>query len=219
MARKKRTTKKKTSSVRKKVGRPRSAARVNSAAKKKRTTKRTAKRSTARTAKTRTSKTRTSTRRSAGTSELSALHQQLMAGIAKLEDRRGELVAELAEIDRQIAEFRPSGAGRSAGAATVAPRRGPGRPRKSESAAPSRGPGRGPGRRGGRAKGAGGKNLVESLREVLTGAEMRVADLVDAVQRAGYKTNSPNFRTIVNQALIKHTDVFARVGRGVYTAK
>ena len=39
---------------------------------------------------------------------------------------------------------------------------------------------------------------------------------VDAVQRNGYRTTSPNFRTIVNQTLIKHTDRFKRVSRGQY---
>ncbi len=76
---------------------------------------------------------------------------------------------------------------------------------------------------GGRGTGAATRarndmNLVESLVKVLTGKTMGVTEVADAVQRAGYKTSSPNFRTIVNQTLIK-SDKFKRVGRGQYTAK
>ncbi|MEM8758458.1 MAG: hypothetical protein AAGF47_11840 [Planctomycetota bacterium] len=62
-------------------------------------------------------------------------------------------------------------------------------------------------------------NLVEAMQQVLDGAELTVTELAEAVQRAGYQTSSPNFRTIVNQTLIKHKNIFKRVSRGVYTAK
>ena len=61
-------------------------------------------------------------------------------------------------------------------------------------------------------------NLVESLRKVLTDKVMSVTEVSDAVQKAGYATTSPNFRTIVNQALIA-SGKFKRVGRGQYTSK
>lgn len=60
--------------------------------------------------------------------------------------------------------------------------------------------------------------LVPFLVKVLTNKTMGVTEVSLAVQRAGYKTTSPNFRTIVNQALIKHTDKFKKLGRGKYTA-
>jgi hypothetical protein len=44
-----------------------------------------------------------------------------------------------------------------------------------------------------------------------------VTEAAEAVQRAGYRTNSPNFRTRVNIALIRGG--FKRVGRGQYVAK
>jgi len=59
--------------------------------------------------------------------------------------------------------------------------------------------------------------LIEALTKVLTGKTMRVVDAVEAVKKAGYKTNSNNFRTQVNIALTKGP--FKRVGRGQYTAK
>jgi hypothetical protein len=46
---------------------------------------------------------------------------------------------------------------------------------------------------------------------------MNVTDAAAAVQRAGSRTNSSNFRTQVNIALI--TWPFKRVGRGEYAAK
>mgnify|MGYP001797748407 CR=1 FL=1 len=62
-------------------------------------------------------------------------------------------------------------------------------------------------------------SLVEVMREVLSGTELNVTELAEEVQRAGYMTTSPNFRTIVNQTLIKYPKMFKRVSRGVYTAK
>jgi hypothetical protein len=61
-------------------------------------------------------------------------------------------------------------------------------------------------------------NLVGSLSKLLNGKTMSVTDVSEAVQKAGYQTSSPNFRTIVNQALIA-SGKFKRVGRGQYTAK
>jgi hypothetical protein len=81
------------------------------------------------------------------------------------------------------------------------------------------------GARGGARRGGTGKrprnemSLVDSLHSVLKGKQMGVSELADAVQSAGYKTTSPNFRTIVNQALISNTDRFKRVERGLYTTK
>ncbi len=73
--------------------------------------------------------------------------------------------------------------------------------------------------RGSRKRHRNDTNLVEALRSVLSGTTMGVSEVAEAVQVAGYKTTSPNFRTIVNQTLIKHTDVFTKKSRGQYTAK
>jgi hypothetical protein len=63
------------------------------------------------------------------------------------------------------------------------------------------------------------KSLPEALHEVLKGKTMRVIEAADAVQQAGYKTNSRTFRVQVNIALVKRKDLFKRVERGQYTAK
>jgi hypothetical protein len=60
-------------------------------------------------------------------------------------------------------------------------------------------------------------NLADSLASVLRGRKLSVTDLTEEVQKAGYRTSSPNFRTIVNQTLIKDPKRFKRVSRGVYT--
>lgn len=77
------------------------------------------------------------------------------------------------------------------------------------------------GRRGGASAGRrprNATNLVDALAGVLKNATMSVTEVAEAVQRAGYRTTSPNFRTIVNQALINNAQ-FKRVSRGKYTAK
>ncbi len=61
-------------------------------------------------------------------------------------------------------------------------------------------------------------NLADSLVNVLKGEVMNVTGVALAVQRAGYRTTSPNFRTIVNQTLLRDPRI-KRVSRGRYTAK
>lgn len=61
-------------------------------------------------------------------------------------------------------------------------------------------------------------NLVDSLAKLLRNKTQSVTDIAANVQKAGYKTTSPNFRTIVNQTLINNP-AFKRVSRGKYTVK
>jgi hypothetical protein len=60
-------------------------------------------------------------------------------------------------------------------------------------------------------------SLSEALSKLLSGKTMSVTDAGVAVRKAGYRTNSNNFRTQVNIALSKGP--FKRVRRGQYTAK
>lgn len=62
-------------------------------------------------------------------------------------------------------------------------------------------------------------NLVDTLQSVLKNKTMSVTDAAQAARDAGYMTTAANFRTIVNQALIRETKVFKKVARGQYTAK
>lgn len=70
----------------------------------------------------------------------------------------------------------------------------------------------------GRKRAHNAMSLVETLSKVLKSKTMSVTEAAVAAQRAGYVTTADNFRTIVNQALIKHTDKFKKVSRGQYTA-
>jgi len=80
------------------------------------------------------------------------------------------------------------------------------------------------GRLGGSVGGGGGRvknsmSLVATLGAVLKGKDsMQVGDIVDAVKAHGYRSNSANFRGIVNQTLIKESQ-FASAGRGLYRLK
>ena len=88
------------------------------------------------------------------------------------------------------------------------------------------GNGSGRGGRGGAGGGGAGsrvrneKSLTEMLEGVLgkSGKPMKVGDIADAVQSGGYRTNSANFRGIVNQTLIKEKQ-FSSAGRGLYQLK
>ena len=63
------------------------------------------------------------------------------------------------------------------------------------------------------------KSLLETLEDVLKGGKpMKVGDIADAAQKSGYRSNSANFRSIVNQTLIKDKR-FGSAGRGLYQLK
>jgi hypothetical protein len=90
--------------------------------------------------------------------------------------------------------------------------------------------GNGSGRGGGRGGSGGGggagtrvrndKSLIEMIEGVLgkSSKPMKVGDIADAVRSGGYRTNSANFRGIVNQTLIKDKR-FTSAGRGLYQMK
>lgn len=61
--------------------------------------------------------------------------------------------------------------------------------------------------------------LVDALHKLLTGRRMTVTQAAAEVQKAGYKTSAANFRTIVNQTLIRFRSRFKKLSRGIYTAQ
>lgn len=146
------------------------------------------------------------------TSDLQRELERRQDQLQDLVRRRDELSAELSAIENEIAQLQPGASNGVAPAA--APARGRrGRPRKKAATAAAR-PSGGRGRRPRNAT-----SLVEALREVLTGNTYSVTEAAEAVQKAGYQTTSPNFRTIVNQALLANPKVFKKVARGQYTAR
>ena len=70
-------------------------------------------------------------------------------------------------------------------------------------------------RRGRRGEGT----LSAYLQRALKGKILSVAEATAAVKKMGYTSSSPNFRLIVNAALIRKGSGFERVGRGQYTTK
>ncbi len=99
-------------------------------------------------------------------------------GAAKLERRRERLMAELAQINAQLAEYGPAASGN--------------------------------GRRN-------SMTLPDALHHVLQGRTMSVTEAADAVRASGYTSAAANFRTMVNQALLKDKR-FKKVARGQYSA-
>lgn len=169
--------------------------------------------------------------------ELNEEIERRRAGAVELAEERAELLERIAEIDQYLAELgvsattgRPRGrprkgatgsgrthkAGARRSSKTAGRRAGARTAKKSAAKSSSRGPSK---PRGSRKRHKNDSNLVEALQAVLKGTTMGVSEVAQAVQDAGYKTTSPNFRTIVNQTLIKHPDVFTKKSRGKYTAR
>ena len=71
---------------------------------------------------------------------------------------------------------------------------------------------------GGRRRPRNEMTLEEALAHVLSGQVLGVSEAAEAVQQAGYRTSAANFRTIVNQTLIR-SKAFKKIARGQYTAK
>ena len=130
------------------------------------------------------------------TSDLQAELRRRQRRLPTLERRRERLLAQLDEVDAEIAEL-------------------------------GGGSGGGRGKRRGRAAGSTTRrkrpknemSLGDALAKVMKkGQPRKVGDLAAAVQKAGYKTNSSNFNTIVNQTLLKD-DRFKNTSRGHYALK
>lgn len=119
------------------------------------------------------------------------------AQLAALEAQRSRLVAAMASLDVTL-----SGLGAASGMISHNHRSGTSTPN-------------------GRARGgaANGMSLVAAMQKVLPNAVMSVAEIGEAVKSIGYKTTSRNFRTVITNALGKHTHLFKKVSRGRYTAR
>lgn len=122
--------------------------------------------------------------------QLERILQDRRTEVTRLERLRSELQRKLDGVDRQIAKL-------AGGLRGLRGRRG-----------------------GGGTRARNETSLVEAIETALRGGKpMRVGDIVDAVQGAGYRSNSDNFRGIVNQTLIKERKRFAQASRGVYQLK
>jgi len=79
----------------------------------------------------------------------------------------------------------------------------------------------GNGRGGRRTRARNDVSLVDAIETAMgkSGKPMRVGEITEAVQSAGYRSNSANFRGIVNQTLIKERKRFDQAARGLYQLK
>ncbi|MDY7108645.1 MAG: hypothetical protein SYC29_08400 [Planctomycetota bacterium] len=178
-------------------------------------------------------------KRGLATVSIADLHSELTRRLESLQARRDELAEELEALDAEIAGVegeaaprrrrrvgrparkkkrvgRPAKKKKRVGRPAKKKKKRVGRPAKKKKKRVTR---RKTTRKktGSRPRNTG--SLVEALKKLLTGKTMTVTEMADAVQKAGYKTSSPNFRTIVNQTLINNKKDFKRVARGQYTAK
>jgi hypothetical protein len=125
--------------------------------------------------------------------------EELKKEIARRQKGLANLVAKREALNCQIAELESLGI-----VAKPAAKRG-------------RKPGRKRGRKAGRAPQPG--SLINLLVEALDAkGKLTVAEAVDTVLAAGYKSKSKSFKLIVNQALAKNKR-FKRVGKGLYTLR
>ncbi|MBL1216769.1 MAG: hypothetical protein D8M59_04660 [Planctomycetes bacterium] len=152
------------------------------------------------------------------TSVLQRELQRRQSTLKSLVSKRSKLAAELASLDGEIDAL--GGAASPAPAAKPAKRRG--RPRKKvakkRAAKRTTAARRGPKPGGKRPKNK--MTLQDAIVKVLKGGTvLSVTEITGAVKKVGYKTNAENFRTIVNQTLIKNNKVFKKVARGQYTVK
>ncbi len=162
--------------------------------------KKTRKRAVSKKKPARRKRTRGSSLAAASTADIQKELERRERLLGKLEDSRDQLLDELDKVEKELkvlAKSMPRG-GRQGKATT---RRATGR------------------KTTGRKRPKNKTNLVVALSKVLKGKIMGVSVVTVAVQKAGYKTSSPNFRTIVNQTLINNKKVFKKVSRGKYTAK
>ena len=122
--------------------------------------------------------------------QLERILQERRSELNRLERQRSELQRKLDGLDRQITKLNGSLRGRRGGG-------------------------------GGGTRARNEHSLVEVIETVMrgNGKPMRVGDIVEAVQAGGYRSNSANFRGIVNQTLIKERKRFSAAERGLYQLK
>lgn len=140
------------------------------------------------------------------TTDLRAELERRASSISLLREHRDDLAAKLAAVEAELAVLTgaPLPIADQAAATRGRTRRGGGR-------------GKG-GRRGGKRREG---SLAMTLHKVLQGKTMSVSEAVDAIKAAGYSSDSPHLRVMVNQQLISkaNADLFRRVRRGMYTAR
>ncbi|MBS3733401.1 MAG: hypothetical protein KGY99_00545 [Phycisphaerae bacterium] len=124
--------------------------------------------------------------------------RQKQRRLKQLQRKRSQLARDLEGVDKQIAQLQGTATAGRTGKKTTkrTAKRGPKRRRPKNT-----------------------KPLQDYIEDVLakTPKGMRVRDIMEAVKKAGYKTNSKNFYNLVAGAL--NDKRFRKVSRGVYALK
>ncbi|MEZ0263628.1 MAG: hypothetical protein ACAI43_02785 [Phycisphaerae bacterium] len=125
--------------------------------------------------------------------QLEKLVQARRSEVDKLNRQRAKVQRKLDAIDARIADLSGGAAGGGGGGG---PRRGPGSRVRNDI------------------------SLQDLIHQILSkaGAPMGVGDIADKAKASGYRSNSANFRGIVNQTLIKDKR-FVSASRGMYKIK
>lgn len=159
-------------------------------------------------------------KRKTGPQGLTSLRREIdrhRAAYTDLVAQRDEIAEELEAVEQEIAQY-DEVLGAWGMGSTSAPKKKRGRPAgRGKTAAKKK-----TGRRGavkGQARGNNTMTLHDAMIKALKGRTLGVSELAEAVKKIGYKTKSDNFRTIVNQTLIKSPRQFKKVARGQYTVK
>ncbi|HSI33122.1 MAG TPA: hypothetical protein VK986_05980 [Tepidisphaeraceae bacterium] len=124
--------------------------------------------------------------------QLEKLVQARRSEVDKLNRQRAKVQRKLDAIDARIADL----SGGATGGGGGGPRRGPGSRVRNDI------------------------SLQDLIHQILSkaGAPMGVGDIADKAKASGYRSNSANFRGIVNQTLIKDKR-FVSASRGMYKIK
>jgi hypothetical protein len=148
------------------------------------------------------------------TSEFSITQLERML-VSQLSGRRKALAEELARVEAQLAAFGESSVGGGMAFSRAVPQVSMGggngaRPAAAPSVAK-------PPRKRHATRVKNERSLIDTIGDVLgaAGGPVGVGDIVSGVLATGYRTNSDNFRNIVNQQLIKEKK-FQNAGRGLY---
>jgi hypothetical protein len=131
--------------------------------------------------------------------KLQSMLERQRAEIARLSDKRRDVIAQLEELNATIA--------RLTGDAEVAEPIADVLETAEEAPSPRRS----------RSRTRNEKSLADTVFDALQDAAtpLKVNDLVQAIKQGGYKSKAANFRSMVNQVLIKDSR-FSKIGHGVY---
>ncbi len=159
---------------------------------------------------TRKRRKRTTRKRRTGLSTLTTgeLRAEVQRRLRALETKREKLLADVEAIDNEMASLDSLAAPQGSRTRKKAARK----EKRGRTAATRK-------KRSTRRRARNSMSLVDALKNAMGRKTMGISELAAAVKKAGYRSRSANFQSIVNQTLLKHPKVFKRVERGMYAKR